>query len=360
MKRKSFANLFAALFSIALVAFAFTAVGLSTGTAFLISASLFVLYQFKGNVSGALNAGLYPELWTGELIDKFRFNKQWLSLIPRRDNLVKNNTIHLVDVGVDPDVLVNNTTYPIATAGRTDADIALTLDKFDTKNTKITDDELYGLPYDKEGSVLNDHRRALEDKVATKSAHSMAPATGKADGTTPNTPIIVTTGASDARTNARKRLTPGDIINAKESLDNLDIPQEGRVLLLDYLHLNDLLTLDENFSKQWINMPAGTLMTQMYGFTIAQNFRPPVYTLASGTYTKKAFGAASAPSTDLRASLFFYAPRAFQAVGTAKMYYRDSALDPENRQTTVGFRLYQMALQKKAVGFGAIVATTTS
>jgi hypothetical protein len=42
------------------------------------------------------------------------------------------------------------------------------------------------------------------------------------------------------------------------------------------------------------------------------------------------------------------------------MYYRDATLDPENRQTTVGFRLYQMALQKKAQGFGAIVATATS
>jgi len=356
MKRKSFANLFAALFSIILVAFAFTALGTSTGTALFISAIAFVLYQLKGISGGVLNAGLYPELWTGELLNKFRFDKAWLSLVPRRDELVKSNTIHLVDVGVDPDVLINNTTYPISSVQRTDLDIALTLDKFDTVNTRITRDELYNLPYDKPGSVLNQHRLALEDKTATKSAHSLAPASGKVDGSTPNTPIVETTGLTDGRVNARKRLTPDDIIKAKEALDALDIPGMDRVLLLDFQHLNDLLSLDQFFRQQWINMPEGTLMTQMYGFTIGQNFRPPVYNNAAGTYTKAAFGAASTPVTDQRASLFFYAPRAMQAVGTAEMFYRDASIDPENRETTVGFRIYQMCLQQKAQGFGAIVA----
>src|SRR5690242_4010622 len=215
MKRKSFANLFAAILSVVLFAVALTAVGLTPTTAFAVSGGGFILYQFKGTGFGVLNAGLYPELWTGELLNKFRFDKKWLSLIPRRDDLVKSNTIHMVDIGVDPAVLINNTTYPIASAQRTDADIALTLDKFDTENTDITRDELYNLPYDKEGSVLSQHRLALEDKTAQKSAHSLAPATGKADGTTPDTPFIVTTGAADGRANARKMLTPADIIRAK-------------------------------------------------------------------------------------------------------------------------------------------------
>lgn len=357
MKLKSFANLFAALLTILLVAVALTMlVGTSLQTAFAISVALFFIYQLKSKSRGVLNDGLYPELWTGELLDKFRFNKQWLSLIPRRDDLVKSNTIHMVDIGVDPAVLINNTTYPIAKAQRTDVDVAITLDKFDTENTRITRDELYNLPYDKEGSVLNDHRRALEDKTATKSAHSIAPATGKADGSTPNTPIVLTSGAADGRANGRKRFSPTDIINAKEALDILDIPMEGRVLLLDFLHLNDLLNLDEKFRQQWSNKEAGTLMTQMYGFTIAQNFRAPVYTSNAGVYTKKAFGAASVPATDQRASLFFYAPRAVQAVGTAEMFYRDAALDPENRETVVGFRTYQICLPKKVQGFGAIIA----
>lgn len=358
MKKTTVINrLLASVFFVFLGAIIFaTVLQLSFFGAIAISTTLFVARQFF-TAGLVFYIGLYPELWTGELLNKFRFDKKWLGLIPRRDDLVKSNTIHLVDIGVDPNVLINNTTYPINNVQRADADIALALDKFDTENTRITKDELYNLPYDKPGSVIQDHRLALEDKVAIKSAHSLAPSSGKADGTTPQTPIVTTTGALDGRFNARKRLTPGDMITAKERLDELDIPMEGRLMLLDFYHLNDLLTLDEKFRQQWINKEAGTLMTQMYGFTIAENFRPPVYTLAAGLYTKKAFGAASVPATDQRASLFFYAPRSVQAVGTAEMFYRDAATDPEYREHKMGFRMYQLCLQKKAQGFGAIVAT---
>ena len=44
----------------------------------------------------------------------------WTSL---KFSLVNNDVIHLVDVGVDPDVLVNNTTYPIDLQALDDADL---------------------------------------------------------------------------------------------------------------------------------------------------------------------------------------------------------------------------------------------
>lgn len=333
----------------------FASAGLTPLQAFMISTVLFIIYQIAAP-KASFNAGLYPELWTGELVDKFRHDKKWLALIPRRDDLVKNNTIHLVDVGVDPNVLVNNNTYPIPSAQRTDADIALSLDKFDTENTTITDDELYNLPYDKPGSVLRDHRFALEDKTAIKSAHSLAPASGNTNGSTPTTPIVLTSGAADGRANARKRITEEDLVNAKEALDNLEIPEENRLLLLCTQHVNDLLKSVQVFKEQIKSIQDGKLLAYLYGFTIMQYNRPPVYTKAGSVYTKKAFGAAADPVYDLRASLFFYTPRAIQAAGTAKMYYRDSSTAPETRESTVGFRLYHMCLQKKAVGFGALVS----
>ena len=56
------------------------------------------------------------------------------------DNPVNNDVIHLVEVGVDPDVLINNKTYPIDVQALEDKDIAIKLDKFQTKATTITDD----------------------------------------------------------------------------------------------------------------------------------------------------------------------------------------------------------------------------
>jgi hypothetical protein len=131
--------------------------------------------------------------------------------------MVNNNVIHMVDVGADPGVLVNNTTYPISISDRTDSDVAISLDKFDTENTRVTRDELYAISYDKMGSVIESHKLVLEDKTADKAAHSLAPSANTAD-----TPIILTSGLTNGETYARYRLDPDNIIEAKRRLDDLD------------------------------------------------------------------------------------------------------------------------------------------
>jgi hypothetical protein len=52
---------------------------------------------------------------------------------------VENNTLNLAEAGVNPTVLLNNTTYPIPIADRTDLPIAIPIDRFDTENTSIKD-----------------------------------------------------------------------------------------------------------------------------------------------------------------------------------------------------------------------------
>ena len=66
--------------------------------------------------SGVLAAGIYPEAWTGELIKAFRTAAEsigWYNAIRAYDSYVKADAIHFVDVGADPEILVNNTTYPL-------------------------------------------------------------------------------------------------------------------------------------------------------------------------------------------------------------------------------------------------------
>ena len=98
-----------------------------------------------------LREGVYTEIWTGELVKVLRAGLEgtWLSGIPDQSSIVNNDVIHLVEVGVDPDVLINNKTYPIDVQALEDKDIAIKLDKFQTKATPITDDELYAISYDK-------------------------------------------------------------------------------------------------------------------------------------------------------------------------------------------------------------------
>ena len=100
---------------------------------------------FAPVTDGVLRVGVLKEIWTGELIKALRggLEGSWLDGIPDMSSLVENDVIHLVDVGADPEVLINNSTYPLEIQSLPDGDKAISLDKFETKPTSVTDDELY-------------------------------------------------------------------------------------------------------------------------------------------------------------------------------------------------------------------------
>ncbi len=292
--------------------------------------------------------GLLVELWTGELINKFRHEGTFMARIPSANQYVNNDVIHLADIGADPEVLINNTTYPIDSVQRTDEDVTISLDKYDTVNSAITDDELYALPYDKEGSVIRQHREVLEESTTEKSLHALAPSTNADES-----PVVETTGDSNEETNARKRMVPADIIKMKRKFDDLKIPKKDRILVLCNQHIQDLLLVSENFEKNYVNKDIATgKIMNMYGFEIHECSYNPVY--QDGT--KQAYGAAASDSADQNASVAFYAGRAAKATGSVKMYHSEAETDPENRQTLIGFRLRHIAFPKTTKGFGAIIS----
>ncbi len=47
-------------------------------------------------------AELLADLWTGELLQKFRNEATFLGRIPSADNFVNKDAIHLADMGADP------------------------------------------------------------------------------------------------------------------------------------------------------------------------------------------------------------------------------------------------------------------
>ena len=125
--------------------------------------------------SGILREGVYKEIWTGEVVKTLRglLAGTWLEGIPDQSSIVDHDTIHLVEVGVDPDVIINNKTYPIPHQVLDDDDIAIKLDKFTTKVTPVTDDELYAISYDKMGRVKESHGHAIADAKFAKAAHAL-------------------------------------------------------------------------------------------------------------------------------------------------------------------------------------------
>ena len=289
--------------------------------------------------SGSLFAGVFTEVWTGEMVKSLRSGLEatWLDGIPDETSIVNNDVIHLVDVGVDPDVLINNTTYPIPAQALTDNDIAISLDKFQTKVTPITDDELYSISYDKIARVKESHANAITDSKFMKAAHSIAPT--KASGSI----TIATTGDT---VDGRKRLTREDIISLKKEFDKKKVPVAGRRLVLCTDHVNDLLMLDQKFADQYYNYTSGKI-SMMYGFEVYEFANCPYFSTAGA---KSALGS----TTGNQASFAFYSQRVFKATGSTKMYYSEAVTDPANQHNTINFRHYFIAMPKKTDAVGTI------
>lgn len=290
--------------------------------------------------AGSLRAGVYTEIWTGELVKHLRrgLEATFLDGIPDSSSIVNNDVIHLVEVGVDPDVLINNTTYPIPLQALDDKDIAIKLDKFQTKVTPITDDELYALSYDKMARVKESHGNSINDSKFAKAAHALC-----AQKNTATTPVLKTTGEKDPVT-GRLKMTANDLLNLKRALDKLKVPAQGRCLVLCSDHANDLLEVSQVFKEQYnINRNDGTV-GRLYGFDIYEFGNNPLYTTAG---VKKDVGA-TAEAGEFQCSFAFYTQRVFKATGSTKMYYSEAATDPEYQRNKINFRHYFICMPKKA------------
>ena len=271
---------------------------------------------------GAFQAGVLTEVWTGELVKSLRSGLEgsWHDGIP------------------DLSALVNNKTYPIPIQELPDGDIAIGLDKFQTKVTPITDDELYALSYDKMSRVKEAHANAINDSKFAKSAHALC-----ANSNTATTPVLTTTGEREAST-GRLRLCVDDLVNMKRALDRLKVPAGNRRLVLCPDHVNDLLMTNQSFERQY-NIDRNTgKVGNLYGFDIYEYANNPVYTTAG---VKKKLGEAGTKG-EFACSFAFYTQRVFKATGSTKMYYSEASTDPQNQRSLINFRHYYLCMPKKA------------
>ena len=286
---------------------------------------------------------LKNELAEREMIKNFRHENSWLQEVRSKNQWVNNDVIKIPKQGTAPNVLINNSVYPIVSNRREDDYVTLSLNKYDTDNTIVTEDELYALPYEKVNDVQAQHRETLEDKTAAHAIYSISPVKD-----TPKTPILKTTGKDDGT--GRNRLSTNDIINFKKALDKLSVPKKGRVLVLCSDHVADLLIEDRKFSIQYQNIQQGLISENYYGFKTYESLDIPQY---DDDFEKLPF---ESLNTGRSASVCFYAPNLAKATGTVTRYMREASADPEYRQNTVGFRLWFICVAIKDEGLGAIVS----
>lgn len=261
------------------------------------------------------------QIWVSMLMEHYYPNRTFLSRSVDMTAMVEYNKINLAEAGVAPDVLVDNTDYPIETEQRTDTPLELPLHTFDTKNTVVRNVEKLELAYDKMDSVVRQHRNQLFAKTAAYAANNWAP-----QQTKDLTPVRATSGTG---TN-KQGLTPlsfDDVLAMDAWFRSQDIDPSTMVAVLNPYHLADLMAEDMKMYKEMLSG------NKLFGFDLYTFSQLPYYNAT--TAQKVAFGTATS-DTDTQCSLFYCANEVMRADGDIEVFARYK--DPEQRGDLIGFQ----------------------
>lgn len=305
----------------------------ATGLSFI--AIGIVLAETHAMPKGVAFAGLLKEIWISQLMERFYPAYSWMLRSQDMSAFVENNTINLADIGADPNVLVDNSSYPVAVAERTDTALALVLKTLDTENTVVRNSTKVQLAYNLLESVIKSHRSALMQKCSALAAWNYG-------------------GVTDTALTPVASLGNGSIIDAlydqQARYNAVNAPLEGRILVLDPGHQSKLLKEDKALYKQFAD-PASGQVFKLAGFDVYTGTQNPTFATVGGVVTKKTFGAAAAGG-DLKSSITYLESEVMRADGTVTMF---SLLnEPLSRGDIVGFQKRFIALSIRNKFNGAI------
>lgn len=278
----------------------------------------------------------FHQIFTDILKTKLYPKTDWLSRLGNFDAFQKANTINLSEIGADPNVIKDNSTWPLTPAQRTDNGIAIPLATFDTAPTHITNVEEIETSYDKVASAVAQHINALKTAIGKSACYNLAPATSAA-----GTPLIQTSGA--ARGDGNKRMTFADILALRTAFNKANLPMEDRVLLLSADHEADLILEDANRYRAMMET------RKIAGFDIYVCNQTPFYSMVSNVLTKSAASA----TTGLQSSVAFCAGETMRAMGDIKGEPEERWAD--YRGWIFGAQVRFVAQPLRALGYGAIV-----
>lgn len=174
---------------------------------------------------------LNQEQWLSDIQENLFKNNIIVNRAMSHDSFVNYKTVHVPQAGANPTVTKNLGSFPATITQRADSELTYNMDTFYLTPIHIEKgQEIAFLSYDKRMSVLKQHVKTLEQTLTNNALYKWA-GTGAAR-------IVRTTGAADAlalapsATGTRKAITLADIAKAKAILDNDNISQEGRILVM--------------------------------------------------------------------------------------------------------------------------------
>lgn len=331
-------RIFYILLAVALLAF-----GISTTTdvhpVFPFLGILALSAMSSGAKSSAIaGSGLNKEVWLRGIKEPFEGDGSWIGELEDWSEFVENDVINFAEAGGSPSILIDNTTYPIATQPRPDGSLVFELHNFETTNTSVKHADRAELSYNKIKSVTKGHKAALADGFVTKGAHAISPASD-----TFYSPIIESEGTDDG--DGFKSFTFKTIRKMRTRLNNAKAPKKGRILVLSATHEGELE--DEDLKLYDKMLDKGSI----YGFKVYVEADEdlPHYNTVDGS--KLAYGAVPT-STHQVASFVFAKTESMKAKGTEDMFHQEPT--PQMREDVIGFSMRGLISSQRGKAIGAM------
>ena len=247
--------------------------------------------------------------------------------------LVDNNTLHLAEAGVEPEVFIDNDTYPVGIVQREDVPKDILLHTLDTKNTVVRNIEQMQAAYDKMQSVTRGHVNALTRKRRAMAAYNWCPLQNGEF-----TPVLVTTGEA---VNGRRSLTFDDLDLLEAKFKAMEVDMTQLCLVLTTEHEADLKSENRKLYKEY--MRDG----KIGNFKVFSYPHLPLFDTTTGK--KQAFGSAKGENSAM-ASIAWIRTEVMRATGTVDVFHREK--DPEARGDILGYqqRFSALPLRNKYIG----------
>lgn len=277
------------------------------------------------------------EIWIDAIKEGLIPNDSFLSRSVDMSEHVDHNKINLAEAGVDPEVLIDNTVFPVPAAQREDSPLELPLHTFDTKNTIVRNIEEKESAYSKIDSVVRSHRNALRKKMSAYAAHNWTP-----NENSVFTPVLATAGAVNK--SGYKALSFNDILHMEMKFRELDVDMGSLVAVLSPMHLADLMAEDMKLYREVL---AGK---KLFSFDLFTFSNLPKFD--STTLKKKAFGAAVDAAKDAPSSLFYADTEVMRAMGDTELFVKYK--DPGERGDVLGYQQRATALSIRGKYMGAV------
>ncbi len=264
---------------------------------------------------------IQKQVWVRDVAEKLFPPNTFMMEAINDDSLVENKTVNLNEAGAEPTVVENRSSFPATATGRTDTSPNYDLIEFTSDPSLIRDIEQIEVNYDKRQSVLRQHIEALNKKIANRLLYQWSP--------TQAANILRTTGADrpaqvTGATGVRKMCKVEDFVDVVALFDDMDVPEEGRVVCMPSFMYNDLVKLEwktllslQTTGKARIE---GGMLNSLMGFKIFKRGKKNLASYTNAGTPAPRLPDAGALTTANAGAIFWHPDFVRRAKGEVKVY----------------------------------------